>query len=318
MILWHAIVLGILQGLTEFFPISSSAHLELIPWMAGWDDFNGDASLKNGFDVALHLGTLAGAVAYFRHDIRSYVTAGVMLAGRQIAKRATPPAELQQQDRTGTDQTEQDRTGADQTEQGRTAWLLAASAIPAALAGGLLAGWLESVGDTLWLIIAMLVVFGALLWWADRRTASQPAQPADPTADPAASQKPFTAATATAMGLAQVLALLPGVSRSGVTITAGLLARLPRQQATRLSFLMGLPIIAGAGLYKFIDLGGWSGIPAAYHAGFVWGVAASAASAWLAIWGLMRLLQRATFAVFVGERMLLAAAAAALLLAGVR
>ena len=294
MIIWHAIVLGILQGLTEFFPISSSAHLELIPWMAGWDDFNGDASLKNGFDVALHLGTLAGAIAYFRHDIRSYVVAGATLAGGYVLRRATPPAELLQ--------------------QGKVAWLLVASAIPAALAGGLLAGWLESAGDTLWLIIAMLVVFGALLWWADRRAASQLAQPADQ----AASQEPFTTRVATAMGLAQVLALLPGVSRSGVTITAGLLARLPRQQATRLSFLMGLPIIAGAGLYKFIDLGGWSGIPATYHAGFVWGVAASAASAWLAIWGLMRLLQRASFAVFVGERMLLAAAAATLLLAGVR
>ena len=161
----------------------------------------------------------------------------------------------------------------------------------------------------------MLVVFGALLWWADRRAASQPAEPAShPTPNP----EPFTARHATAMGLAQALALLPGVSRSGVTITAGLLARMPRQQATRFSFLMGLPVIAGAGLYKFIDLGGWSGIPATYHAGFAWGVAASAASAWLAIWGLMRLLQRATFAVFVGERMLLAAAAAVLLIAGVR
>ena len=305
MIIWHAIVLGILQGLTEFFPISSSAHLELVPWMAGWDDFNGDASLKNGFDVALHLGTLVGAVAYFRHDVWRYATAGVALAARYVAPRATPPTKL----------SHLREMGEEKAQQGRTAWLLAASAIPAALAGGLLAGWLESVGDTLWLIIAMLVVFGALLWWADRRAASQPAEPASHQMP---NPEPFTARRATTMGLAQVLALLPGVSRSGVTITAGLLARLSRQQATRMSFLMGLPIIAGAGLYKFIDLGGWSGIPADYHTGFIWGVAASAASAWLAIWGLMRLLQRASFAVFVGERMLLAAAAATLLIAGVR
>lgn len=276
MVIWHAIVLGILQGLTEFFPISSSAHLELVPWALGWDDFGGDASLKNGFDVALHLGTLAGALAYFRGDIWSYMTA--------------PKASV----------------------WARQRWWLLGSAVPAALVGGLLASWLESVGDAVGLIMVMLVVFGALLWLADRkaRGSAAPGPPAD------ADQLPPK--TISAMALAQVLSLVPGVSRSGITITAGLFWGLPRQAATRFSFLMGLPIIAGAGLYKFIDIGGTDGIPADYRAGFIWGVLASAASAWLAIWGLMRLLQRWSFAPFVVERFLLAALALSLILAGVR
>lgn len=272
MVIWHAIVLGILQGLAEFFPISSSAHLELVPWMFGWDDFDGDASLKNGFDVALHLGTLAGALAYFRGDIWGYVRA--------------PKASV----------------------LARQRWWLLGSAVPAALVGALLTSWLESVGDRVGLIVVMLVVFGALLWLADRQ-ASPPAPAADHQLPPK---------TISAMALAQVLSLVPGVSRSGITITAGLFWGLSRQAATRFSFLMGLPIIAGAGLYKFIDIGGAGGIPADYRAGFVWGVLTSAASAWLAIWGLMRLLQRLSFAPFVIERFALAALALSLILAGVR
>ncbi len=288
MVIWHAIVLGILQGLAEFFPISSSAHLELVPWMFGWDDFGGDASLKNGFDVALHLGTLAGALAYFRGDIWGYVRA--------------PKASV----------------------LGRQRWWLLGSAVPAALVGALLTSWLESVGDRVGLIVVMLVVFGALLWLADRQAAPiapvanpAPASPA-PAADPAPLDQQLPPKTILAMALAQVLSLVPGVSRSGVTITAGLFWGLPRQAATRFSFLMGLPIIAGAGLYKFIDIGGAGGIPADYRAGFIWGVLTSAVSAWLAIWGLMRLLQRLSFAPFAIERFALATLALSLILAGVR
>ncbi len=307
MVIWHAVALGILQGLTEFFPISSSAHLELIPWMAGWDDFGDDASLKNGFDVALHLGTLVGALCYFRQDIVRYVSAGAIVGYRYLASyRASRQPQL------GYDRLQEARL-----EDGRTAWLLAASAIPTALVGGIWASSWESVGDTIGLVVAMLALFAGLLWLADRQASARVVS-LEATTSKTAPESALPFKTAAAMGLAQVCALVPGVSRSGVTITAGLFAQLPRRAATRFSFLMGLPVIAGAGLYKFIDIGGWDGIPVDYRAGFAWGVLTSAVSAWIAIWGLMRLLQRWSFTPFVVERMLLAALALGLLAAGVR
>lgn len=286
MIIWHAIVLGLLQGLTEFFPVSSSGHLVIVPWMAGWDDFSGDASLKTGFDVALHLGTLAGALAYFRRDVKLYTTAGL-----RILKPRTADEEKAANSKTSA------------STDGKIAWLLLASAIPVGLVGAALSSVRDSWNDEIWLVATMLIVFGAFLWLADSR---------------AAATSSFGRNSATAMGLAQVLALVPGVSRSGVTITAGRLSGLSRTDATRFAFLMGLPVILGAGIYKFYDIGGWSGIPEDYRAAFVWGAATAAASSWLAIWGLMKLVRRWTFAPYAVERTLLTIAAFALLATSVR
>jgi len=282
MIIWHAIVLGLLQGLTEFFPVSSSGHLVIVPWMAGWDDFAGSdsidpASLKTGFDVALHLGTLAGALAYFRKDAKLYT-----VAGSRMLKLGTGSG----------------------TADGKTAWLLLASAVPVGLVGAALGSVRDSWNDEIWLVATMLIVFGAFLWLADSKAAT--------------STSAYGRNSAAAMGLAQVLSLVPGVSRSGVTITAGRLSGLSRTDATRFAFLMGLPVILGAGIYKFFDIGGWSGIPENYRAAFIWGAVTAAASSWLAIWGLMKLVRRWTFAPYAVERTLLAIAAFALLASSVR
>ena len=296
MIIWHAIVLGLLQGLTEFFPVSSSGHLVIVPWMAGWDDFAGSdsidaASLKTGFDVALHLGTLVGALAYFRRDVKRYSTAGL-----RMLKRG---ADGEGRDTEG----EAPNSKAAESADGKIAWLLVASALPVGLVGAALGSVRDSWNDEIWLVATMLIVFGAFLWLADSRSSSTGS---------------FGRSSAAAMGLAQVLALVPGVSRSGVTITAGRLSGLSRTEATRFAFLMGLPVILGAGIYKFYDIGGWSGIPEDYRAAFLWGAVTAAASSWLAIWGLMKLVRRWTFAPYAAERTLLALAAFALLASSVR
>ena len=144
----------------------------------------------------------------------------------------------------------------------------------------------------------MLIVFGVLLWLADVKSTSSSS---------------FNQNSAIAMGLAQMLAIVPGVSRSGITITAGRLSGIGRIEAARFAFLMGLPVTLGAAIYKFYDIGGWSGIPDNYRAGFIWGVATAAASSWLAIWVLMKLVRRWTFTPYAVERTLLAIAAFVLL-----
>lgn len=302
MIIWHAIVLGLLQGLTEFFPVSSSGHLVIVPWMAGWDDFSGtdsiDAtSLKTGFDVALHLGTLVGALAYFRKDVKLYAVAGLrMLKQRTIGRGSSQKVEAVQPDSPA-------------NNDGKTAWLIAASAVPISIVGAALSSVRDSWNDEIWLTASMLLVFGALLWLADSKA---------PVAGNSSAGNAFDTKPAIAMGLAQALALVPGISRSGITITAGRLSGLGRAEATRFAFLMGLPVILGAGIYQFYDIGGWSGISVDYRAGFVWGAITSAASSWLAIWGLMKLVRRWTFAPYAAERALLAIAAFVLLATSVR
>lgn len=251
----HAIVLGITQGLSEFLPISSSGHLRLVPWLFGWDDFAGHASLEKTFDVALHLGTLVGAIAYFRADVVRYARAGL-------------------------------RRGALDTTDGRVAWLLAASTVPAAVTGALFADVIEEKTGFIWLIATMLIVFGLVLGWADRRTGAR-------TLDDVGLRD------ALLMGVGQAVALQPGVSRSGVTMTAGRLAGLGRDGAARFAFLMSLPITAGALLFKAVDVAGEGGIPDGFLAPFLWGIVASGITGWLAVWGTLRLIRTRTFTPFV-------------------
>lgn len=254
----HAIALGITQGLSEFLPISSSGHLRLVPWLFGWDDFAGQASLEKTFDVALHLGTLIGAIAYFRADVVRYTRAGL-------------------------------RRDARQTTDGRLAWLLVVSTVPAAVTGALFADVIEEKTGYIWLIATMLIVFGLVLGWADRRLGAR-------TVDD------VTLRDAILMGVGQAVALQPGVSRSGVTMTAGRLAGLGRDGAARFAFLMSLPITAGALLFKGADLVGAGGIPEGFTPPFVWGIVASGITGWLAVWGTLRLIRTRTFAPFVAYR----------------
>ncbi len=275
--LLHAIVLGIVQGLSEFLPISSSGHLALVPWLFGWDDFAGDDSLAKAFDVALHIGTLAGAVAYFAKDLVLYAREGLRYVLPRNRIGAPPEASI--------------------------AWLLVLSAVPAAITGVALNDAIERLDDEFWLIGVMLIVGGVALALADRLDG--PREGAS-----------FRLRDALLMGLGQALALQPGVSRSGVTITVARILKFDRASAARLSFLMSLPIIAGAGLYKLFDVLGQGGIPADFVWPFVVGMATAAVTGYAAVWGTIRFVQTRTFSPFVAYRVLIGLGAIALVVGG--
>ena len=287
----HALILGITQGLSEFLPISSSGHLQLVPWLFGWDDFEGRAQFELTFDVALHLGTLTGAVAYFRHDLVRLARAAVatLRARRAPSLVGGLPVTLT----------------TEQSEDGRMAWLLLASAAPAAVTGALLDDALARLAGQEWVIGVLLVVFGLVLLWADRLGGIQPASA-------------FRPRDAGIMGTAQALALAPGVSRSGVTITASRLLGFSRDAAARLSFLMSLPIIAGAVSFEGVELLVSGGIPPGFASAFLVGIASAAATGWLAVWGTLRLLRTGTFRPFVVYRVVMGSAVILLAATGVR
>ena len=199
----HAVVLGLVQGLSEFLPISSSGHLLLVPWLFGWDDFESE-SVKKAFDVALHIGTLVAVVVYFRRDLAVYIRAGV----RTVVRRERPVS-----------------------TEGRIAWLLLLATVPAAVAGALLEEWIdESLGGPMVIGIS-LIVFGLLLAIADRMGGRRRIED-------------YHARDAIIVGAAQALALNPGTSRSGITITAARWVGFDRDTAARVSFLMSIPVIA--------------------------------------------------------------------------
>jgi undecaprenyl-diphosphatase len=271
----QAIVLGLTQGVTEFAPVSSSGHLILLPWLFDWSILN-DPNLNKTFDVALHVGTLMGALAYFRHDVWRYLVAfGQSLRARSV-------------------------TTVDQ----RLAWALVVGTIPGAIAGGLFEDVIQEKLGQPWLIAVMLAVFGVVLYAVDRAAAS------DRTIDD------LTVRRGGILGLAQALALQPGVSRSGVTMTAGRLMGLDRESAARFSFLLAMPIIAGAGLYKGIDLldTGFQG----YGTEFLWGFVSSAVSGFLVIWGLLKYLRGHDFKIFMIYRLAVAALVLGVIALGIR
>ncbi len=218
MVILESITLGIVQGITEFLPISSSAHLVIIPWLFGWTDPT-IASLS--FDVALHLGTLLAILIFFRRDVATLFCAWV----KSIAER---------------------KIGSDQNR--RLSWFLLFACIPGGIAGLLFEGKITEAYHIIPIPgISMLLMAGAvgapaiILLIVDRFTERY--------------QKPGNPGLGASLiiGLAQALAIFPGVSRSGVTITAGLACGLKRQTAARFSFLLAAPIIAGAGLKSAFD-----------------------------------------------------------------
>jgi undecaprenyl-diphosphatase len=259
MSIFHAIVLGLAQGLAEYLPISSSGHLIVIPWLFGWDDFAGDDSLKKTFDVALHLGTLVGAVTYFRSDIRRLVRAAILDPKRK---------------------------------DGRLAWLIALSAVPAAITGALFADGIEERTDQIWLIGVMLIVGALALAWADGALGKR-------TIDEVRTRD------ALIVGAAQAIALQPGVSRSGATMTAGRFIGLGRDAAARFAFLMSLPITAGALVFKYIDVQGEGGVPDEMYGAFFAGIVTSAITGYIAVWGTLKLVRSRSFAPFVVYRIVL-------------
>jgi undecaprenyl-diphosphatase len=273
----HAIVLGILQGLTEFLPISSSGHLILVPELLGWNDFAGDESLQKAFDVALHLGTLVGACWYFRRDLAGYLAA----AWRSIRRRSVAETDA------------------------RIAWLLLLSAVPGAIVGAVLSSTIdEHLGEPV-LIGVMLIFGGLLIWWADHLDGTRTIEE-------------YSLRDAGIMGVAQAVALQPGVSRSGITITVGLWLGLDRVSATRVSFLMSLPIIAGAGVFSAAKVIADGGLPPGTGPAFLAGFIAAGLAGWIAIAGLLQYLRTRTFMPFVWYRFIVGTAVIIVFATGIR
>jgi undecaprenyl-diphosphatase len=254
--IFHAVVLGLVQGLTEFLPISSSGHLLLVPWLFNWDDFD-DESIEKAFDVALHIGTLIAAVAYFRHDLVRYVRAGLAALGP--AGRTEP--------------------------DGRVAWMLLLSTVPAAAVGAVFEDSIDENLGTPTIIAVSLILGGLLLAVADR-------VPGDRKIER------MNARDAVGIGAAQALALNPGTSRSGITMTAGRFARFDRDAAARISFLMMIPVTAGAVAIKMAGLAG-DGIPDGLLVPMIVGIVTAGISGWLAVWWLLRLVRTSSFMPFV-------------------
>ncbi len=259
---FHALVLGIVQGLAEFLPISSSAHLSLVPYVFGWEDPG------LAFDVALHLGTLAAVLWYFRAEWLRLVKAGFDIVRTQ-------------------------RVSGD--EQWRAVFIVIAT-IPGAIGGLLLEKYAETVFRAPALTAVALIVMGGMLWAADRF---------------APQTRPLNAlrwTDALLIGIAQVFALIPGVSRSGSTMTAGRALGLDRTAAATFSFLMSMPITAAAAVLK---------VPEAVREGItlpiVVGILASAVSGWLAISVLLRYVSTRSFGVFAAYRLALGLAVLALI-----
>lgn len=262
----QALVMGLVQGLTEFLPVSSSGHLVLVPVLFGWDDpfIN---SLE--FSVMIHLGTLVALLVYFRHDWLRLVPAGLAAV--------------------------RDRSFAGDPDR-RLAWLIAAATIPGGIAGFLLDDVVESRFREALLVAAMLVVGGLILFVAERRGSRS------------REIGGLTFSTALGIGAAQALAIVPGLSRSGISIAAGLFAGLERASAARFSFLMATPITAAAVVYESAKLvTGGAGVTVD-PAPLVVGVVAALGSGIVAIAGLLRLLQAHSTDVFVAYRIVLALA----------
>ena len=270
--LLQAIVIGIVQGLTEFLPISSSAHLILLPRVLGWND---EFILSPAFTVMLHLGTLVALLVYFWRDLIRYAMAALAVARER-------------------------RVGND--PERRMAVLLAASVVPAALLGVVLEDFVDTFFREQLLAVCILLVVGAVVLFAAERIASR-------TRD----MSEMRVRDALTIGLAQAFALFPGISRSGITIAAGLFVGLKREAAARFAFLMGTPIIFGAGLWKSRELlDGSAGAfdPVVLAAGMI----AAALSGLVAIWALLAFLRRFSTDVFGLYRVIAAAVFAALLL----
>lgn len=275
-LLFQSIVLGIVQGLTEFLPISSSAHLIVVPWLLGWDN----PVIKSlPFDVALHIGTLISVLAFFWRDWVRLVRAGV----QSILER---------------------KIGSDPDR--RLAWFIVLGSIPGALVGALAESKVEEVFhapntplvlQTVMVMALIIAALGFFLFLAER------------VAKHLRGMEQLKLGDALIIGAAQALAVFPGVSRSGATITAGLFLGLKRDVAAKFSFLLSAPIIAGAGLKSMYDLykesqsgALGSGDLILYLAGFI----AAAVTGFLTIRFLLKYLQSNSNDIFVYYRWVMA------------
>jgi undecaprenyl-diphosphatase len=257
----YALVAGVVQGLTEFLPISSSGHLVVLHEVLGFDFID-----NLTFDVVLHWGTLFALLIFFKQDIIKYLQAFF-----QSFFHWNIVGDIQQ----------------------RLAWFLVVGTIPAVLAGLFFEAQIESVFRSTTVVAVMLIAIGGLLYFADRfsrRTDSL-------------EQLGFGGAVL--IGVAQALALVPGVSRSGITIIAGLSQKLKREAAARFSFLLSIPIVFGAGLKKMFDLANEQVLVSADVTLLIIGFLASLLTGYFCIKYFLRFLQRHSLKIFVYYRIVL-------------
>jgi len=273
----QALILGIVQGLTEFLPISSSGHLILVPWLFGWNFFQVHPDLNKTFDVALHLGTFIAALAYFWRQIvvilRSWVAS---LRKRRI-----------------------------ETTDERLAWLLLISTIPAGLVGVAFESFVEDQLGKPYLICIMMIAFALVMLLADR------------TARLDKSMSDLRWPGALGIGVAQAIALSPGVSRSGITMVTGLFMGLDRESTARYSFLLSVPVVGGAAVLKLAQLAK-DGMPPHMAQPFLVGTIAAAVSGLAAIWFVLSYLRTHTFTIFVVYRLAVATALLIVIATGFR
>jgi undecaprenyl-diphosphatase len=261
----QAVVLGLVQGLTEFLPVSSSGHLIIVPALLGWHDPFIDSL---AFSVMLHIATLLALLVYFRADWLRLIPAG-LAAIRDRSLRGDP-----------------DR---------RLAWLLAVATIPAVIVGVALNDAIETIFRD-WRLVAVTLIIGAAILYVADRVGSR-----------SKSVQSISFPVAAGIGAAQALALVPGVSRSGISISAGLFAGLDRESAARFAFLMATPITAGAGLWELRKIiGGEAGVDLPL-APLLAGMLAALVSGLLAIAVLLRYLRTHGLGVFVAYRLAIAA-----------
>jgi undecaprenyl-diphosphatase len=251
--LLQSIIYGLVQGLGEFLPISSSAHLVLVPWLFKWND----PGLT--FDIALHLGTLISVIAYFWKDWLNLIAKGF--------------SDYKSRD-------------------GKLFWYLVAASIPGAIGGFLLEKKAETVFRNPLLIAIMLIVMGAVLCLADRKSLKK------------TGLENITFKTSLLIGISQILAIIPGVSRSGITMTTGLLLGMTRDGAARFSFLLSTPIIFGAALVKVPVV---ITNPSVIDTGFLTGMLVSCIVGFASIGILLRYIQTRNFMPFVWYRFILGA-----------
>jgi undecaprenyl-diphosphatase len=259
----QGVVLGLVQGLTEFLPVSSSGHLILVPHVFGWHD-QGLA-----FDAVMHLGTLAALLAYFRRELLG-------MASGALSRRL--------------------------------AGFLILATIPGALAGVLFEKLIESTLRSPLVIAVATAGWAIVMWIADRRAAPAPAAPGEPL-------EHISLGQALTVGCAQALALIPGTSRSGITITAGLLGGIDRSTAARFAFLLGIPITAGAGTLKGLHLLK-AGLPPGEAGPLAAALVTAFVSGWFAVWFLVSYLKTRSLRPFVVYRLVLALVIFAVILRG--
>ena len=250
------VILAFIQGITEFLPISSSAHLILPSALTGWED-QGLA-----FDIAVHLGTLLAAIAHFRRDLAGFASSGVALALRR------------QRD-----------------DNADMLFRIGIATLPIVVAGALLKGPIEDYLRTTTVIAIATIVFGLALWWADRRRGA----PACKTLVPSYGQ-------ALLIGIAQAAALIPGASRTGVTLAAALALGFSRTAALRFSFLLAIPAIAGAAVFAAVDADPGTMLP---WSALIIGFLIAAGSAFLCVDALLRVVERVGMTPFAIYRVLL-------------